>query len=192
MRKTLARTLSILGHPVFLVPASATHVAIRSGASSAQLRTIWAILGTLMGITLLFSTFMVKSGRWTHVDAVRREDRRTMNSTLLVLLLVPGLVLLRYESYRAVGLALSLGAGMVLVALLAGNLLKCSLHLAFGTFSVLLFRGQPAWIVGGLLFLAAVAWSRWELGRHTLRELICGTLIGLVAGFCFHLALPGS
>lgn len=188
MRKTLARALSILGHPVLLVPASATSVAAHSGATAAQIRTILAILGGLVATTLLFSTAMVKSGRWTHVDAVRREDRRTMNLVLLAVLLIPGLALLRLPSYRPVGFALTLGGGIVLVALLLGNRLKSSLHLAFGTFSILLFWGQPMWLMLGAILLAGVAWSRLELGRHTPKELVSGAILGLVAGLLFQLA----
>ncbi|MBL9166607.1 MAG: hypothetical protein JNN07_02560 [Verrucomicrobiales bacterium] len=187
MRKTLARALSILGHPVLLVPASATSVAAQSGATATQLRTVVAILGGLVGTTLLFSALMVKSGRWTHVDAVRREDRKTMNLVLLTLLLLPGLILLQRDAYRPVGWALSLGGGIVLAALLLGNRLKSSLHLAFGTFSILLFWGQPAWLGLGALFLAGVAWSRLELGRHTPPELVCGSFLGLLAGAAFNL-----
>ncbi len=190
MRIIFARILSILGHPALLVPVASVAVATDRGASSAQLRSILMILASLVLIVLAFSVFQVKSGRWSHVDAVRREDRKALNAMLLGVLLIPGLVLLRLPDYRPVGAALALGGGMVMIAMLLSQRLKSSLHLAFGAFSTLLLWRHPAWLLAGIALLVGVAWSRLLLKRHTPVEIVSGTAIGTAAGLLYNGLIP--
>ncbi len=185
MRIKLARTLSIIGHPALLVPVASIAMAADRGASPSQLRTILMILGLLVLIVLAFSVYQVRSGRWSHVDAVRREDRKALNAMLLGVLLIPGLVLARLPDYRPVGAALALGGGMVMAAMLLAGQLKCSLHLAFGAFSTLLLWRHPAWFAGGIALQMGVAWSRLMLQRHTPAEIVSGTAMGIVAGLIY-------
>jgi len=61
--------------------------------------------------------------------------------------------------------------------------LKVSLHVGFAVFTaVALLPGSP-WVGGvAAVVAAAVAWSRLELGRHTLAEVVGGGLLGGAVG----------
>jgi hypothetical protein len=77
-----------------------------------------------------------------------------------------------------------LAAAVMLAAGLAANrFLKVSMHLMFDAYCAInLAAVFPRLIPVLVLVLAAVAWSRRKLDRHTWAELAVGTVIGLVVG----------
>jgi len=83
---------------------------------------------------------------------------------------------------------------LIVVAMLASPWMKVSLHASFATFAVLLL-----WPLDmryrALACVAAVgiAGSRLVLGRHTLADVLAGSLLGALFGACFWLVLrlPG-
>jgi membrane-associated phospholipid phosphatase len=69
--------------------------------------------------------------------------------------------------------------------LLGNRFLKISLHMMFGAFCfAIVARLYPMslFLTGPLL--AALAWSRWRLERHTPAEIAVGLILGLIAGAC--------
>ncbi len=177
-----ARLFSILGHPGLVVPFCAACAMSRGGRSYEQgLKGIGVLLGMVL-LVAAYTGWRVRSGKWSHVDAVRREDRKDLNVFLFVLLSGVGIALLLGGSSasRPVGDVLLRSSGMVLTALLASRWLKISLHLAFGVYAVLwLWPTWGSWV--GLILMLPVAWSRLVLKRHTFQEVLVGALLGIAA-----------
>jgi len=153
---------------------------------------VWMGLGfaAFAGTVMAYSGWQVRRGRWSHVDASGRSERRSLNRFLLAALLVSTVLAFWLDLSTELTLGLALSAAMVAIALLTSRWCKLSLHMAFVVFAALLLLVNAPWWVGlaGLCFAAAVAWSRLALQRHVPRDLIAGALTGAVAGVAFAMA----
>ena len=140
---------------------------------------------------MAYSAWQVRRGRWSHVDASGRSERRSLNRFLLAALLVSTALAFWLELSTELTLGLALSAAMVAIALLTSRWCKLSLHMAFVVFAVFLLLFDAPWWAGlaGLCFAGAVAWSRLALQRHVPRDLIAGVAIGALAGTAFALAV---
>src|SRR3546814_17206887 len=89
------------------------------------------------------------------------------------------------------GVGLALSAVVVVAGMLAARWCKLLLHVAFAMYAAVLLV-QLSWLacVAGILFVAAVAWSRLVLDRHAPRDLVAGAIAGLLAGLAFWRLLP--
>ena len=186
MRVAVARAVSIIGHPVVLVPVAALIAASAQGASLQQMRLIGGALLALVVVVLGFSWLQVRAGRWSHVDASVRNERTSLNVFLAVLCFLSAALLwfLTRRPYMSVALALS--GTLVVTALLMARWVKVSLHAAFAAFATALLWPINLAVVGGVLVTAVVVWSRLVLGRHVVADVMAGLLLGAAAGGAYH------
>lgn len=189
MNHALARIVSVSGHPMVALPLAALALTAARG----QYRiALWMALGFIVFATavMAYSNWQVRRGRWSHVDASGKSERRSLNRFLLVALLVSTACAawLGFSAQLTLGLALS--AAMVAAAMLTSRWCKLSLHMAFVVFAAFLLLFDASWWAGlaGLCFAGAVAWSRLALRRHVPRDLIAGAAAGAFAGIAFALA----
>lgn len=185
-RRQVARSLSILGHPLVVSPLAAW-IALTSRTSGVQV-LYWALafFGLLAFGVMLYSWVQVRTGHWSHVDASLPRERRSLNGFLLAALSVSSAVLWLQPHARGVALGLTLSCFPIGAAMLAARWLKVSLHVAFMVFaSIFLWQASLTLMVGALVFTAAVGWSRLELGRHSLAEVVVGAGLGFAAGVAF-------
>ena len=73
----IARSLSILGHPLVVVPAAVATLVLHGRTPSAGL-IVSAVCG-IAGAVLVFSFWQVRRGRWQHIDASVQGERRSLN-----------------------------------------------------------------------------------------------------------------
>ncbi|WP_242112185.1 hypothetical protein [Luteimonas aquatica] len=187
MAAPVARTVSILGHPLLLL--SLALLATQAGRGSAAQGWQLALgLGAAAALVMGYSWWQVRRKRWGHVDASHRDERARLNRFLLVVLGAGAAVAWWAGAPRGVPIALALSAAMILAALLAAPWCKLSLHLAFAVFAACLLAPLSGWAtLAGLAFAACIAWSRLALSRHVPRDLVAGTAAGAAAGACFLL-----
>lgn len=183
MARTLARWLSILGHPALLVPcAAALGIALADGPPR------WNLLALPVAIaagTLLHAVRQVRRGAWQHVDASRPEERRGLQVGLALLLAGLGFALRATGSDDAVVAALHASAGILAAAVLAARWCKPSLHAAFALLAAALPWPHVVACLALALLVPAVAWSRLVLERHTRRDVVVGLLAGGAAAAWF-------
>lgn len=186
----LARVVSILGHPLLMLPLAVLALsAARDGARRDTL-AIAAGFGVFAALVMAYAWWQVRRGRWGHVDASARSERVSLNRFLLAALACAALVAW-ISSMRELALGTVLSALLVAVAMLTSRYCKLSLHLAFAVYAaVLLWR--IGWWIGAsvLVFAALLAWSRLALQRHSPRDLVAGAAAGLITGAVFWLLLP--
>lgn len=185
MSTALARTLSIFGHPMLVLPLAVVALTLARGDARTALWT-GAGFAAFAALLMAFSWWQVRRGRWGHVDASARHERGTLNRFLLAALSLAALLVRVRGGDPHLVLGLALSAGMILLAMLSARWCKLSLHLAFALFAaLLLWPLGAAWTLAGLAFAAAVAWSRLALRRHAPRDLWAGATAGAAAGLAF-------
>lgn len=182
----LARIISILGHPLLVLPAAlALPVALHDG-NPRTLQTMLVGFMLFAALMLGWSWLQVRRKRWAHVDASQPSERRSLNRTLLIAITAGALLARRGLPTPDLGLALALSAGIVAVAMLSARVCKLSLHVAFALYATGLLWPLGTIAVGaGGGFACMVAWSRLRLSRHRPRDLIAGASAGLLAAIMY-------
>ena len=90
----LARAVSIIGHPMLVMPAAAWCAARESGVGAQPTFAIIAGLAVLGLLVLAYSAWNVGRGRWQHVDASAPTERGQLNRFLLGLFTLAAVVAL--------------------------------------------------------------------------------------------------
>ena len=173
-----ARLVSILGHPLLVLPLALLLPMAAAGTAG----TARAAIGVAVcaAVVMGWSWWRVRRGHWRHVDASDVRERRDLNVFLLPLL-PPGALLALPQPQLAWRLALA--AAIVAVALLSARWCKLSLHAAFAVYAaLLLWAWHPGAGLAMLAFAAAIVASRLVLARHTLRDVVAGVVAGAFAG----------
>ena len=181
-RTSVARWVSIVGHPFVTTLVLAGAVEHERGATAAARTT--AVVGALFVLPLAVLTArQVRRGAWSTVDASRPAER----PVLFVVGAAGRVALLLFFARTQPGTPLVTGTAGVLamVALCAAVTpwIKVSLHMAAAALAavVLLGRGLPlGWLLGAAL--PVLAWSRVALGRHRWREVALGVAVGAGTG----------
>lgn len=190
MPERIARFVSILGHPLLVLPAALLLPAAMRARDPQSLTSMAAGIALFAALVLGGSWWQVRRGRWAHVDASHRHERRSLNRTLLAMLLLAALAARYGLPEPDLALALLLAAAIVAIALLAARACTLSLHFAFAVYAAgLLWPLGGLAMAAGILFAAAVAWSRLRLSRHLPRDLFAGGLAGLFAAALYWPAL---
>lgn len=187
MRLAIARAISIVGHPVVIVPAAALIVASTRGAPLEQTWVVGAAFATIGGVVIGFSWFQVRSGRWSHVDASARGERYSLNILLATICASVAAMLWYVTRKPSLALGFALAAAVVVMALLLMKWVKVSLHVAFASFATVFLWPNKLAVAAGVVFIAALAWSRLVLGRHVAADIATGLLLGATAGTAYHI-----
>lgn len=122
-------------------------------------------------------------GTYTNFDVSDREQRQGWYWLVLGLLAgVTGVTYLTGQTYL-LRLILLLATLLLVAAQLLNRFFKSSLHVSLNTYlAFLLLLFTPMVGVLLLLLVPIIAWSRWQLGRHTISELLLGGALGLLFG----------
>ncbi|MBV8520415.1 MAG: hypothetical protein JO197_23690 [Acidobacteria bacterium] len=171
-----ARTLSVAGHPFLLVPLTiaVTTRSVRWGAILA--------LTTIVPL-LVITARNVRRGAWSDYDVSRRDQRLGLYTAAIPLLLIGAAAFYFLGASPRLLRGFVAAAAMFAIGIAAHRFLKISLHMMCAAFCAVLVAWQfPKSAPFVALFTLAIAWSRWKLERHTIAELVAGTLIGAAAG----------
>ena len=146
----------------------------------------WRITGfvTIMGLipTGLLLWRRSTSRREQAADGSAPNDRSILYFSLITVLLLSCVYFhfVEHSVFLARGSAVT--ALMSAVAAVANRWIRLSLHLAFAVFSgVILTRIHLSYGLPILILSPLLAWSRLVLLRHTLPEVIGGSVLGLSA-----------
>ena len=184
MDSSVARLVSIVGHPAVLMPVAAV-IAAPWEIGRAALVISLACASVAVG----YSFYKARRGDWAHIDASAPAERAQFNSRVGLGLLAAAGVLWLAGLHVGFPLAVGLSGLIVAVGYLLQRVAKLSLHVAFAVFAA--FLVWPNYIAAIALTLVAlgVAWSRVVLRRHVVADIILGALVGASAGVAFHTAI---
>ena len=184
----LARSFSILGHPLVVIPAAVSALMLYGDVPSAAV--IVSVVCGISAIVFAFSFWQVLRGRWQHVDASARSERSSLNVFLAIVLLLGAAIGFYWLPEPGLPLGLLLSGLLIVLVMSASPWLKLSLHASFAAFAVLLLWPLKPWLVAlACVAAAGIGWSRVMLGRHTIGEVLGGSFLGGIVGACFWLLL---
>ena len=184
----IARSLSILGHPLVVVPGAVVTLVLHGSTPSAAL--IVSVVCGIAGVVLAFSFWQVHRGPWQQVDASAQAERRSLNLFLAIVLFLGAAVAFYQLPEPGLSLGLLLSGLLIVAVMLVSPWVKLSLHASFAAFAVLLLWPLKFWYVAlASVAAAGICWSRVVLGRHTGVEVLGGSLLGGLSGACFWLVL---
>lgn len=186
MITNIARFISTTGNPVLLMPI-ATVIATNSiGTDGVRLLAVTIAIAFAIFV-FTYSQIKARTGRWKHVDASLKSERKELSISASAFLLIGALVLFLFKVHFGIVLAVSLSGAIVLAGHFLSKLAKPSLHFGFAIFATLLIYPNIIAATFFLFFAALVGWSRVYLKRHTLLDLAFGASLGLLAGASFQL-----
>lgn len=151
---------------------------------------VWQALIGLVAVVAIpwgLSLYMAHSGRASDRWLYHRKQRYAYYGISLVSILAGALILLLTPSSHGVKTLICTLFGAVLAITLVNFALKASAHACvsatFGTIAI----GLIGWwfVPLGLLVHATVCWSRWAMKKHTVLELVVGSVLGVLAGSVF-------
>jgi hypothetical protein len=182
MNKTkIARLVSIAGHPFVMIVLLVLRLSwAMEPAGALRITGFVAVMGSIPMGWLIWRG--PASRRNQAGDAARSSARPVLYMSLLAVLVLSGVYFhfVEHAAFLARGSVVT--AAMVAVAAVLNRRLNLSLHLAFAVYSGLILTqihlgcGLPI-----LLLTPLLAWSRLVLLRHTLPEVIGGSVLGFVA-----------
>ncbi|HEX6861223.1 MAG TPA: hypothetical protein VF414_00315, partial [Thermoanaerobaculia bacterium] len=182
-RRRFAAWVSVVAHPFVLIPVLVAVVTARSLPPREAAAVVALVVAGSILPMLWIIVRRVRSGAWTDHDVSVREQRTGMYPAAMAI--SAGTVVLLYAASVAPGILRGTVAIFVLIAVsaLVNQWLKVSLHTGFAAFTAvsLLSVSRPMGIAAAVVALA-VAWSRLELRRHTLPEVVGGALLGAGIG----------
>ena len=180
MNKTrIARLASIAGHPFVMIVFLVLLISWTMDRPA-----VWRITGFVAIIGLVPTGFAIwRSTSWQKQGAgalANKTGRTILYFSLLAVLLLSSVYFqfVVHSAFLVQGSAVT--ALMVAVAAVLSRWIRLSLHLAFAVYAgLILARIHPGYGLPILIFAPALAWSRLALLRHTLAEVICGSVLGL-------------
>ena len=183
MRQKIAQFISILGHPFVTLPAFLLYVLF---AYEELYKAIWTsgiVIGGMF-IPMAVKTYRgTKRGDYTNLDVSNQMQRQKWYRTAVLLLILVIALLYFTDQSRSMRFNTVYAFLLLVTAQLVNVYIKSSMHVAYNVFLAFLIlpiHSELAILFG--FFVLAIAWSRLELKRHTMKEVISGTIIGLVLG----------
>src|SRR5947207_1955924 len=184
----IARSLSILGHPLVVIPVAVVTLVLHERTSSATL--IVSVICGIAGVVLAFSFWQVRRGQWQHIDASALAERRSLNVFLAIVLFLGAAIAFYQLPEPGLSFGLLLSGLLIVAVMVVSPWVKLSLHASFAAFAVLLLWPLKLWYVAlASVAAASICWSRVVLGRHTIAEVLGGSFLGGLFGACFWLVL---
>jgi len=176
----IARAASIVGHPMALLPA-AIALAMRGRVPLSQAAVILAVVFAVIVIVGVYLVHGVRSGRLSHVDVSKREERGTFYGVSMLATFAAAIALWLGGAPRAAAGGAACAFALLVVSSVVNRWIKTSLHTAFAVVAAgIVGPGVPLLFAGFLVVAAIVAWSRVALGRHSLGEVGIGAVLGTV------------
>lgn len=185
MKDFTARNISILLHPLFVVPlASLAYLRFRGLPliESVQWISVWITVSVLP--IAVYTYFTGEKG----LNIMRKELRRPVYVLALVSLVIYYSILRFYAGPEVVVEGLLIGVFSVILFGTVNSYSKISVHTGAVTGTGTGFLTQRPFI-GAVILLVGflVGLSRIQLERHTQKEVIYGALIGILCGMLFFL-----
>ncbi len=188
MTTRIAKYISTLGHPLLTIPL----VVIVALFNFEELKR--ALLISLLIVGGIFIPLTIKmykgtkDGTYTNFDISEKSQRQSWYFFALTLLAIVTIILFVTDQSQVLRLNMLFAFILLLTSKLMNYFIKSSLHVSLNVF--LAFSILPMSVLVGILlfvFVILISWSRLELKRHTVKEILAGAFIGFAIGIALLL-----
>jgi membrane-associated phospholipid phosphatase len=181
MKKNIAHVVSVLGHPLLTIPLYVVLVMFGSEDFKRASLNTFLIIGCVFIPVTVWLYIKSRNGSYTNFDVSDRKQRKSVFVFIIPILSIVTYIL--YKSDQASHLWQSMLFGLILLFILqvVNFRIKSSMHVSLNIYLSFLIMtvNYPVGIIV-LLLTAPIGWSRVALGRHSLKEVLSGTVIGLL------------
>lgn len=179
--KKVAHIVSIIGHPLLTYPIFLIIVLFRNEVASKALGILALIIGCVFVPVIIRLYLKSKNGTYTNFDVSDRNQRKSIYWFSIPLLMVVTAILFLTGQSRNLCISVLFALVLLVISSLMNFYTKCSLHMAFTIYLSALIVAH-SFIMGSvvLLFTVFIGWSRLKLGRHTLKEILFGSVLGIL------------
>lgn len=178
-----AQIISVIGHPFVLLSLTVMIAAIQNEppARAFSIITI-TVLATVFPILFIIRRNVV-SGKWSDHDVSVAKERSNFYPIVLMVTAFSLVIFYLLDFPRSLLLGVLISLALLVAAWLINGWTKISLHVIFAVYFAVSLMAVSYWI-GLIFFLIAVAvgWSRLQLERHSLVQVLSGAALGAVAG----------
>ncbi len=193
MKTKLAKIISTVGHPLLTIPVFVVVVLFSYNDLKQAIFLSFLILGGVVLPVVIRLYTKSKDGSYTNFDVSDRHQRKSLFVFTIPLLAILTVVLFSTHQPLKICYSVLFATILVVVAQIVNFFLKSSLHVSLTFYLAFLALGMNLWL--GIFFFGItllIGWSRIELKRHTLTEVIVGAILGLTVGgvMYYFLTLP--
>ncbi|MFD6814049.1 hypothetical protein [Enteractinococcus coprophilus] len=188
----LAKFFTEVLNPFVLVAALLTFVAWLTDPSWGQTASIAVFFISI--VPLATSLVLVRLGKATDKYIRHRTQRHTFYAITLGSILVGAVLVFALDTSTEARWMLVFAVGTMLVVMAFNRRLKISMHSLMAALCAVIFStGLPyiAVLVMSLIVWAGVSWSRVFLARHSLIEVLSGSVLGSIVAVAFLTVVGG-
>ena len=180
MKQKIAKLISIVGHPLLTIPVYVVIVMIGLEDIKGAALNSFLIIGCIFIPLALWLFIKSRNGTYTNFDVSDRKQRKSVFVFIIPILSVVTCIL--YKSGQSSHLWQSMLFALLLVVVLqlVNFKIKSSMHVALNIYLSFMVM-TVNYKIGIAIFLLTglIGWSRIVSGRHTLKEVVFGAVIGL-------------
>ena len=179
--KKIATFISIVGHPLLTIPLFILIVLFGNEDSSRAAPISFLIIGCVFIPVTIRLYIKSRNGSYTNFDVSDKIQRRSLYLFVVPLLLIVTIILFATNQSRNLCLGVLFALLLLILSQAINYFVKSSLHVSLNIYlSALIFTVNFKAGVAALLFTALISWSRVKLGRHSVKEVLFGLLIGTI------------
>ncbi len=181
MQTNIAKIISLVLAPLVVV-IPATFMVSFFGTKNLLLSFEWMLVSLFFILTLMAPlVFFVKKGQFANLDVSVREQRPLLFFIEFVFAAIYFSVLYLFHAPKELFIGIITIFALLIVFGIVNKFIKASGHVGMlsAIITLLVLKGGPIFLLGFLL-VPILAWARLKTKRHTLNEVIAGTVVGVL------------
>jgi len=181
MKKNIAHVVSVLGHPLLTIPLYVALVMFGSEDFKRASLNTFLIIGCVFIPVTVWLYIKSRNGSYTNFDVSDRKQRKSVFVFIIPILSIVTYILYKSDQASHVWQSMLFGLILLFILQVVNFRIKSSMHVSLNIYLSFLIMtvNYPVGIIV-LLLTAPIGWSRVALGRHSLKEVLSGTIIGLL------------
>lgn len=183
MKKRIAKYISIIGHPFLTFSIFILVVMFTFEEFHKALFISILIIGCIIIPNVIRNYIKTKRAEYTNFDVSVRTHRNSMYLFSIILSLIITIVMFISNQSKDLYLGVLFATILIIISYIVNFSIKCSAHVSLTIYLSFIIISMNLIIgITGLVFACLIGWSRLELGRHTIKEVITGAIIGMITG----------
>ena len=177
----IAKAISFIGHPLLTIPLFVAVMMFAFEDFEKALLNSALIIGCIFLPLFLRMYIKSRNRTYTNFDVSDRIQRKTLFTFIIPLMVVVTVILFKNNPDSDFSLSVLFGTILVIISQIINLFIKSSLHVSLNIYlSALVMTADLRIGIAVFLFSGLIAWSRIALGRHTWKEVVFGSCIGLI------------